>query len=82
MHTALWAVNANWNDDGWNVNANPVSNPNQWNADNHVVSRNSLLSPSYLLGRGFAKYTFTPASGHSPNLLNSTSEFLILFVRY
>lgn len=45
MHTIVWAVNANWNDDGWNLNANPVSNPNEWNADNRVVSRYSFLSP-------------------------------------
>lgn len=42
----VWAVNANWNDNGWNVNANSVTNPNEWNADNVVVSRYSLLSPS------------------------------------
>ena len=39
----LWAVNANWNadNDGWNVNANSVDNPNRWNAGNQAVSRNS-----------------------------------------
>ena len=36
----LRAVNANWNGDGWNVNANEVSNPNAWNAGNQVFSRN------------------------------------------
>ncbi len=41
----LWAVNANWNGDGWNVNANSVENPNRWNADNEFVSRYSFLSP-------------------------------------
>ena len=30
----------NWNDDGWNLNANPIDNPNRWIADNQVVSRN------------------------------------------
>ena len=47
IHTALWAVNANWNadNDGWNVEANSVSNPNRWNDGNQVVSRNSFLSP-------------------------------------
>jgi len=41
----LWAVNANWNsdNDGWNVNANSVENLNRWNAENQVVSRNSLV---------------------------------------
>lgn len=50
MHITVWAVNANWNDDGWNVNANPVSNPNEWNAGNHVVSRYSFLSPLFASG--------------------------------
>ncbi len=36
----LQAVNVNWNDDGWNVNANSTSNPNRWNDDNQVFSRN------------------------------------------
>ena len=43
--TWLWAVNANWNDDGWNVEANSVDNPNRWNAGNQVMSRYSFLSP-------------------------------------
>ncbi len=43
----LWAVNANWNsgNDGWNVEANSVENPDRWNADNQVLSRYSFLSP-------------------------------------
>jgi hypothetical protein len=45
-------VNANWNgaNDGWNVNANEVDNPNTWNAGNQVVSRNYIFSPAYLGG--------------------------------
>gem|GEM_PF-5687180 len=56
-HTnVLWAVNANWNsgNDGWNVEANSVENPNRWSADNQVVSRNSRLFPSPLGGGFFA----------------------------
>jgi len=34
----LWTVNVNWNDDGWNVNANSVDNPNEWNDGNQVFS--------------------------------------------
>lgn len=45
--TKLWAVNANWNDDGWNLNANSVENPNDWNADNQVFSCYSRLSSAY-----------------------------------
>ncbi len=41
----LRTVNANWNDDGWNVNANSVTNPNTWNDDNQVFSRNSCILP-------------------------------------
>jgi len=36
----LRAVNVNWNDGGWNVNANSVENPNRWNDGNQVFSRN------------------------------------------
>ena len=51
----LWAVNANWNDDGWNVEANSVSNPNEWNAGNEFLSRYPFLSPpTSLLGGFFA----------------------------
>jgi hypothetical protein len=32
----LRAVNCNWNDDGWNVNANSVDDTNRWNDDNQV----------------------------------------------
>ena len=41
----LRAVNVNWNDDGWNVNANSVENPNAWNDGNQVFSRNYCFSP-------------------------------------
>jgi len=43
VQSELWAVNCNWNADNryWNVNANPVTNPNEWNADNQVFSRDS-----------------------------------------
>ena len=45
----VWAVNANWNaGNGWNVNANPVDNPNPWNDENQVLSRNSLHSGDFL----------------------------------
>ncbi len=40
------AVNVNWYDGGWNVNANPVPNPYDWNRGNHVVSRNYSVSPA------------------------------------
>src|SRR3989344_8943659 len=41
----LGAVNANWNDDGWNVEANSLDNPNEWNPGNEFLSRYSLLYP-------------------------------------
>lgn len=40
----LRAVNVNWNDNGWNVNANSVDNPNDWNDGNRVFSRNYYFS--------------------------------------
>lgn len=51
----LRAVNVNWNDDGWNVNANSVENSNRWNADNQVFSRNYCVSPAldFIFGREF-----------------------------
>ena len=48
----LRAVNVNWNDDGWNVNANSVENSNDWNAGNRVFSRNYYFS-SYLTDERF-----------------------------
>lgn len=42
----LRAVNVNWNGDGWNVNANSVENPNDWNAGNRAFSRNCCFLPS------------------------------------
>ncbi len=44
--SVLWAVNCNWNDDGWNVNANPIDDLNEWNDGNRVFSRNSNISPA------------------------------------
>jgi hypothetical protein len=46
----LRAVNVNWNDDGWNVNANSVENPNRWNDGNQVFSRNCWFSPRLMVG--------------------------------
>jgi len=40
----FFAVNANWNGNGWNVNAYLVTNPNRWNDGNQVVSRYSVFS--------------------------------------
>lgn len=42
----LRAVNVNWNGDGWNVNANSVTNPNEWNAGNRVFSAIVAFLPS------------------------------------
>lgn len=48
----LWPVRANWNfdDGGWNVNANPVTNPNPWNAGNQVVSKIFLFKNPFFIG--------------------------------
>lgn len=46
----LRTVNVNWNDDGWNVNANSVENPNRWNDGNQVFSRNCWFSPRLKVG--------------------------------
>ena len=54
----LWAVNANWNSDGLNVEANSLDNPNEWNADNRFLSRDSYLFPSPPGGWFFANMPF------------------------
>ena len=41
----LRAVNVNWYDGGWNVNANELDDPNEWNDGNQVFSRNYAVSP-------------------------------------
>lgn len=46
----LCAVDVNWNDDGWNVNANSIKNPNEWTDGNHVFSCNCHVSPAYDAG--------------------------------
>src|SRR4030042_5306410 len=60
---ALRTVNVNWNDDGWNVNANSVENPNEWNDGNRVFSRNyCILLLLYAAGVLFSKLFFHPPS--------------------
>ena len=46
----LWAVNANWNSNYryWNVEANSVENPNEWNAGNQFFSKISLFKNSLM----------------------------------
>lgn len=60
FRTLIWAVNANWNSDGWNVNANSVENPNEWNAGNAVFSRYSFLSSAAMAEVLFIKPLFQP----------------------
>ncbi len=57
----LRAVNVNWNDDGWNVNANSVENPNEWNDGNQVFSRNCWFSPRLKVGEFLLA---NPSSNH------------------
>ena len=49
----IWAVNVNWNsfNEGWNVNANSVTNPNRWNDGNQVFSKLSSFNPSAYMRR-------------------------------
>lgn len=49
--SVLHAVNVNWNEDGWYVNANSVEDPNAWNDGDQVFSRNyDVFSPVYFGG--------------------------------
>ena len=72
------AVNVNWNGDGWNVNANLVTNPNEWNAGHHVVSRNYSVSLA-ILRREFCFKSFLPSTKHATYLLESLREISKLF---
>lgn len=78
MSGVLWAVNCNWNGDGWNVNANPIDDPNRWNDGNQVFSRNSDISPAYLAGVFFSKRPFLQAPKFLP-ISSSFSESSIYF---
>ena len=80
----LWALNANWNDDGWSVEANSPDNPNSWNAGNEFLSRNPFLSPPalFLSGRGFRNQPLAPATNHAAHFFDAHANFLKLFVRY
>ena len=66
----LSTVNANWNDDGWNVETYSVSNPNSWNAGNEFVSRYPFLSPhNFFIERSFLQanlYAIRRPFGPSP----------------
>lgn len=57
----LRTVGVNWNDDGWNVNANALGN-NQWNDDNRIFSRYYCGSPVLLAGVLFSMPRFQPQS--------------------
>ncbi len=73
----IWAVNANWNaGNGWNVNANSVTNPNRWNAENQVVSRNCLHSITPLRGYCF----FPPSAEHFAGFVEFFRNDNILFI--
>src|SRR3989344_3931654 len=68
-----WAVNANRNDDGWNVNRNAVDNPNPWNVGNVLLSRNSFLSPASSCG-SFRFKSFFPSANHATELIGLFGE--------
>ena len=50
----IWTVNANWNaENGWNVDANSVENPNEWNAGNQVLSKLASFKDPQVMGSLF-----------------------------
>ncbi len=53
VNGAFWAVGVNWNsfNDGWNVNANSVENPDGWNDGNQVFSKLSSFNSSVYIRR-------------------------------
>lgn len=71
LYETTLVVNANWNaeNDGWNVNANSVQNPNRWNAGNQVVSRHYQVSPQNFNGGVFiTKPFFQPPSSRPTSM--------------
>ena len=76
----LRTVNVNWNDDGWNVNANSVENPNRWNDGNQVFSRNCWFSPRLMAGEFLlANLSSTHrAAGRSPQAFQSNPNIYLL----
>lgn len=49
---ALCAVNANWNGDGWYLNAYSVVDPNRWNDGNYIFSPQLLFFSRLFLFAG------------------------------
>lgn len=47
QNTRVVAVNVNWNDDEWNLNANSLDYNNRWNADNHFFSLDTIIFLSF-----------------------------------
>jgi hypothetical protein len=80
MSGVLRAVNVNWNDAGWNVNANSVENPNEWNDGNQVFSRNYCFSPNQLDWEFFVSNPFFQHPSCLPissKLFNSSVHFSV-----
>ena len=79
----LRAVNANWNDDGWNLNANSVENPNEWNAGNRVVSRNYGRSPGLRFGSLSRMPRFQPPSMRPiSSIWMESAEYLVVWMSF
>ena len=72
-------MNVNWNSTNreWNVEANLVTNPNEWNAGNQVVSKLSSFNPVFLKG---GVVCFNPPTEHSAYFIKSFRENDISFV--
>ncbi len=64
--------------DGWNVNANDVTNPNTWNDGNQVFSRNSCILPSS--DGSFCFKAFPPSAEHLSDVVQLFRELKVSFV--
>ena len=73
----LRAVYVYWNGNGWNVNANPTDNPNDWNADNRVFSGNCYFSLT-LLCESFCFQPLLPPTNNSTKLMKMLREGRVL----
>jgi len=78
----ILVVNVNVNDDGLNVNVNRLENANVWDGTyrHRVVSRNFLVSPSFLRG-SFLIYAFLPATKHAANFIQLFGQSSIFKIR-
>ena len=73
MHRIV-AVNVNWNDDEWNLNANDFDNVNPWNEGNvFLYPDTAYLLPNYIREVLFCETSFDSTLFFQPPSILPTS---------